>query len=469
MKKVLTWFLVIVLSVSLAACTSAMNRNRTAGEVVSPAPDGVQPEITILFTSKTDLEEWNGNFTYYKYKMDFEKAYGVKVNYEVLPPETSEASEFFTHRTFPYRERLAARLEQKNGPELIYKDSFVPMESPSIQKAVVNLRGKIANLDHIYDGLLGNEAYYIPISMLKVALVTNQSVFKDVGIKEPGAAWNVKDYIKARKLWAAKSERFFTIQEFGDIVSSHIYDLNLFEENKAKINTPEVKERINAIRDEILSGKYKLDSTYTYENYNNMFFEESSEEFNQVMELIMSDQYQNDCFLRYASGNPLNPKLTGKLLAEGNVVSAPPYPAMRLDIMFNAFMVNKNGENLDLAYAFVDGLLSRKIQMEIYNANNSENDFFYPVSKEIEAEIKMLESQEKLDPKAIALKDYVLGNIKNGKFQLYSYKNEKEESLYFMWYSDMLKFIFTDKPYADMRLSNALQALEDKYNMILNE
>lgn len=133
-------------------------------------------------------------------------------------------------------------------------------------------------------------------------------------------------------------------------------------------------------------------------------------------------------------------------------------------------MVNKNGKNLNLAYAFINGILSNTTQMDIYQSNRiNVYQAFYPVSKEIETDIKTLEPKENLNPAAIKLKEDVLSEIKNEKVQRTSFKNEKEERIFSSWYGDMLQFIFTDKPYTDAELSKALQILEDKYTILLNE
>lgn len=469
MKRIISRILIILLIILPTACTSTTNKKNTSGDVINPAPTGEKQELTILFDAIGEINLWNENIAYTNYKSDFEKAYGVKVKLEALSPYTDFTPDFYMKRTSEYNEKLAAKLYLKNGPELIYKRFFFPQESPSIKKAIVNVKGKIKNLEKIYDAFLVNDLYYIPISVTVPCLELQKKVLIDLGIKKTIINWNKANYIKVRKQWAV-TKPLFTFSELTDIISSYMDNITLFDGNQVRINTPEMKACISAIRKEIWSGNYKLDKNYTYKNYYNMIFDDTSDEFKKGMIQMQSMEYNEKCLFTPNSENALNTKFTSDRFNYGNMLTLQPFTIGKIDKLYSAFMVNKNGKNLELAYAFINGLLSKKTQLAIFMASRiSESQSFYPVSKEIEGDIKTLESKEKLSPKAITLKESVLNQIKNERVLKPYFKNEKEERIYSSWYGDILQFIFADTPYTDAELTKALQILEDKYTVLLNE
>lgn len=468
MKRIISAILIIVLVISQTACLRTINNSSAEGEVIIPTPNEKAAELTILFDSEGELNLWSDNKAYSNYKIEFEKAYGVKVNLEALSPYNDFAPDFYMKRAEEYDEKLMTKLYLQNGPELIYKRFFIPMESPLIGKTVVNVTDKIKNLDNIYKAFLSDNMYYVPVSMVIPALEMPQKTAVNLGIKEPVISWNKKDYIETRKQWAAASKPLLTFAELSDIIAGYMDGITLFDGNQVKINTPEMKACISEIRKEILSDNYKLHNDYTYKNYYNMIFDNSSQEFKESLLQMRKNENNQECFNKASSRNALNTRFTSDSLNVGNNVTLEPFALAGINTLFNAFMINKKGKNLNLAYEFLNGILSKKTQLDIYQANRMNTyEAFYPVSKEIETEIETLEAKEELNPIAIKLKKEVLSKIKEEKIQVAAFKNEKEKQIFSSWYGDIMQFIFAEKPYSDEELSAALKVLEDNYIIYL--
>jgi ABC-type glycerol-3-phosphate transport system substrate-binding protein len=140
----------------------------------------------------------------------------------------------------------------------------------------------------------------------------------------------------------------------------------------------------------------------------------------------------------------------------------------RPDLSTWGFLVNRNGKELELAYEFINGILSNEVQLRLLD-NPTGVFCYYPVSKAVEGDIGNMEKKKQLNEGAIELREYALNKVKSGEFSMDFYINEKERDMFASVLKDISEYIFADKAYTDEELSRELQVLEDKYNIWLNE
>lgn len=452
MKKVLCIVILLSIIISITSCQTGGDKEHAAGEVVKPG-EGAAAEISIIVMP--DMYSWAKSDIFANYEKDFEKKYGVKVNYIVLDDGDPSVA-------------LMTKLAVKNGPELILGDD------PDVMKlvengAVADINDKVENLNKIYDSFIHEQTYFLPIGIDVRPIILKRDMLEELGIDIPAFDWTYKDYYKMKEKWLAGSERIFTRNELVETSYRYITELNLFDyqNKKAHINTDEFKRAISKIKKEINSGNYKLNKNYKYENYYNLLFEYSSQEFMKDRELVESKEY-----LEQDIQNTKNERRVNLLSAEevemamyGNMTVRPNCMMSDAQIWGLGFLVNRNGANLELAYEYLNGLLSDELQLKIFE--DQELDL-YPVSEAIEDRIEEIEKQKNSD-EAIQLKSYVLDKVKKGEYQLLIHLDTSVKENYLMIMKDILKFIFADKPYTDAELSAELQKLENKYNIWLSE
>jgi spermidine/putrescine-binding protein len=377
-----------------------------------------------------------------------------------------------------FQKKINTHLHEKKGAELILgNDSQRDMVKLLIkQSAVMDLRDKVPNIKKIYDALLNQEVYYVPIGMDYNGPNFNKKVLQELGIKELGIEWEPKDYFELKEKWLKHSPRYFTVGEFNYITDRYLWQCKLYDaqNKKATINTPEVKSAIKSIRDEIY-GSYELNNNYKYENYYNMLYEPASEEALSEEALLFTKEYKQQDL--YARGNSnTSSRLYARQIQDAldsGLVFSPNYKDIDTDLYSYGFLVNKNGNNLELAYEFINGLLADETQMEMWQPDVVYQ--YYPVNKEIEEEIIKAELQENADQKAIAIKEAALNRIKQGHAHLLVLKNMgnatmlEDYQLYERLKKQMIKFIFADMQYSDEELSRELKNLEAEYTIWLNE
>ncbi|HYF81421.1 MAG TPA: extracellular solute-binding protein [Clostridia bacterium] len=462
LKKLWIMLLIIITGFALWACSAFPEKAKAAGQVIRP--EDTKLELNIIF------EVANAGFTelepFKEFKKSFEKQYGVKVNYikigGAIPTDENIES---------FRKELAAKLHLKDGPELIYYNGGFDFSALIKQKAVIDVRDKIRNVDSIYPSLAGNELYCVPIAISYKSIVFNRKILEELGIREPEPGWDKESYYDIKGKWLDKREVAFDYYEYNDIINKYLHNLDIVngEKKRAAINTLEMKDCIKKIRAEIFSGKYKLKSNYKYENYYNMLYEYLSDEYEEDAEQRHSKAYSSQGLrnkIYEATITPLKPKHTSYRIESGEAVFMPHFSDENSWLAYHGFLVNRKGKNNELACEFINGLLSKEVQMQIYE----DNDGLYPVNKELEGTIRGIEAQAKLDDRAVVLKEHVLDQIKSGKCKLWTDSSKVEESeLLWKLVKDLSKYIFADKDYTDQELSNELKSLEDKYNIWLNE
>lgn len=459
MKKKLAMTLIItmLLSMILSGCDKASNISKSVIK-----PDGETLELTILI-SVEDINFFKKNQVLDEYKKSFEKNFGIKVTYS--PVGTIINSDESLNN---YYKELATKLYTKGGAELIYC-SDITIETLIKQKAVLDLSDKVKNISNIYDGLLGKEVFYVPIGIGGRVMALNKDVLLELGLNEPDFDWSLNNYYEIRDKWVSKNVRVFTSRDYYDIYGKYLSDVRVFdmENNKAHVNTEEIVSTINKMREEIFSGKYELEN-FTYENYYNMLYVPTSEEWIDNYKIKSSTEYKNSHFLNESMGNDIDPFKAKDIDGRRNInnlIVLPDVKNTKKYLSTWGFMVNANGKNLDLAYEFINGMLENEFQWKIFE----DKDLMYPVSKNIEADILNLEANQGLDEKSIEMKKYFLDQVKNGNRQFAITQSYKENQLREMFIKDFSQFIFGDKSYSDTELSIELQKLEDKYNIFLSE
>lgn len=460
-KRLISIILVLLMIFSMTACTADKREAASKGNIVSPAPNEGNAELTILVNAVDYPTIKTGVFSNYIDK--FEKDFGVKINFEKITTDASgwitpEEQDFYIKKLFP-------KLSVKEGPELIFAE-YMSMGALIKQQAFVDLQGKLVNLNKVYDKLLEEKVYYAPVGMRYYAYSLKQDALESVGIKAPDLDWSSKEYYDIREKWITYNVVYFNSYEYYKVFNSFINLKSLYNEEAKHviINTPEVEQKLRNARDYIFNGKYVINSNYKYRNYYNMIFENASKESEEDMQLYNRNNNNG----HIDGGNIANlfraEELSSKNKKDGTVMY-PQFSDREVIIESCGFVVNKNGRNLELAYEFINGLLNDDIQMSMFN----EGGYYFPTNKEIEADILKNESEKNLDQKAIELKAYALQQLKEGKCKLWNTLDQSFSSLNFMMYKDFSKFILADNPYSDVELSAELQKLENKYNIWLSE
>lgn len=468
MKRFVVILLVIAMIFTVACSGNERNASR---EVVKPNPEGSKPEITIL-VSKGD--EWLLKSVIMKnYINKFEEGYGVTVKLQEIGNSQSLyyiGNQIFVNEAVDeYEKELSAKLHQKDSPEIIFY-SFIPLNSLIRQGVADDVRGKISNLNKLHPGLLKEEVYYIPIDIFHMPTVLNMDVIKTLQIDEPNFTSRKQDYLEIRDKWLQQVKPQFTSREFIDIVAKYLIDLEIFNEDKSKVtvNSSEMCKAINSIKKEIYNGSYILPQDYTYTNYYNMLFERQRTEYDKDRSFIATKEYQINSFRNYEEESSINALRAGDsnyMIESGDVV-LPNLLEDKIYLYSHGFMINRNGKNKELAYEFVNGMLDNEVQLEIFKDSLFS---YYPVNKEIEKEINIIEKSRKYETEAIGLKNYILKEIEDGNALLSVERYDSEYEIFWMLVKDLTKYIFAEKTYTELELKQELQKLEDKYNIYLSE
>ncbi|HYF81418.1 MAG TPA: hypothetical protein VEB00_00105 [Clostridia bacterium] len=462
-KRILATVFILVMAFQLVSCASGYKTGSASQDIVTPASANEKQKLTILY-HKENAHSLTENMYIESYNTTFERSYGVDVEFA---PESLMVGDNIDLRDMEKIEaKFAVKLVAEAAPDLIFTDG-IHMNGLISQKAVAEVGDRIPNLDKVYDGLLGDEVYYVPIAMNYYSYGMKRSTLKSLGFGEPDLNWTRKDYLEIRDRWLTenKSNIYFTLAEFGDIIFGFEKDLNIFDSlnKRVNINTPEVKKWVSDIRNEIFYGKYKLEKGYTFNDYYSKLYENLSEEM--IWDLELYQQNKNN-HIKTGLMSLLRADMSSSEMQGNDVVAVPQYNDYTQYLDTYGFMVNKRSKNIELACEYINGLLNNETQLELYKTDLYK---FYPVNMKIEKIIEELEAQKNPGKRAVELKKYVLEQIRDGKCKIWSNIDERELKLVDMLLKDLCRYIFADKQYSNEELGVELKKLENKYNLWLNE
>lgn len=462
-RKAMMVMLTLLLIIAQIACS---NNTKAVGKqegIVIPKSNEGEPSLTIVL-NPYDYDAFFMSEYYLDYVSKFERNYGVAIKYEKIGDIHNGVIEPEDHDE--YIKKLSTKLYAKDGLELIF--SYMWAIEPLIkQGAAVKLNEKVPNAKNIYFGLLEDENYFAPISIQYRPIMINLEALKTTGLKAPELDWTTKEGFDIRTKWLGANQVYFNSYEW-EVMFHHIVKLDEAYDpanNKLALDTPIIKQRIKDFRSYILNGNYIINKSYTFENYYRMIYEADSPEGKEDFRLW---QINNESGL--IDGAPfLNLLKPADVEVENEINGTMALPKFSdTEVMLEAygFAVNKNGKNLELAYEFINGLLSDEIQLSIYQNDKLK---FYPVIETIEKDIKAIEAEIVEDQRVIDAKEYVLDQLKTKKFKLWNTANLDFTYLKRMIQRDLTPIILADTEYTEAELSTELQKLEDKYNIWLNE
>lgn len=450
MKRVNIVIICLILILSIIGCSNDSIKS------VQKQGSG-QIEIIIM------IDDYNYEYmnTTYKilenYSQRFEHEKETKVNFDIIT--ASNADDYYKKKNI--------KLYLNDGPTLIFISEYEPYKNYIEQGIAFDIKGKIPNLEKVYNVLFIDGSYFVPIGMSCWSTVLNRSSFEKLGIDEPNPYWTRDDYLKIKEKWLKLEPKYFTRFEYWEILIPALNELDILDEPNKKINlnSQEVIQLIKDIRQDVFSDKYILNEDYTYENYYNMIFEKESEE------------YKDSNYLeKYFDSKGLTPTYSGtsnglKSLEVSNFIDTNndivlPNVAYGENDLFGVwgFIVNRNGKNIELGMEFINGLLKDDVQLETFTQEYSS----YPVNKEIENDISKIEEEKSINEKAIDLRKYILSQIETGNYRR-SHSSKIKQEMQIMLHKDFAKYIFADEPYTDKELSDELQKLEDKYGVWIRE
>lgn len=453
------WIVVLMTALLLfgTACESAGHKTSGGADIVKPG-ENTTPEINILVTP--NVLNWMKNESFQNYNKEFEKQYGVKVKYQTYG-ETENREDG--------KKELFTKLLTKDGPELIMDDTQASYDFIK-QGAAMDVSSKIKNLEKIYKTMISEQTYYVPIGMYYSGMMLREDALKALKLTAPDVNWTEEEYYRIYDKWISTTTQPFTRYEYFEILHRYFGPLELFDlhNKKANLNSAELKSAIENMRKKIFSGSFVLKKGYGYENYYNMIYEYTSEEYSEDRTIRTSKAYKEQS-LRVATTEGITNILYSKdvdLRRSGKLVVLPNCMTESTNIWTLGFIVNKNGKDLELAYEYINGLLSDELQQKIYE--DEELDI-YPVNQGIENDISKIEDAKGYSEEAKQIRGYVLDKIKKGEFVLTELSGTSEVEMFEMFIKDMMPFIFAEQPYSDSELSVKLKELENKYNILLNE
>ncbi len=450
LKKVCIMFMCLILILSIIGCSNDSIKE-------AQKHNSGQKEITIL------INDFNYNYvdsTYRilrNYSQRFGHEKGVKVKFDIITASNAD----------DYDKKKNIKLYLNDGPTLIFISEYEPYKNYVEQGIAFDVKGKIPNLEKVYNELLNDGSYFVPIGMSCWSTVLSRSSFDKLGIDEPNPDWIRNDYLGIREKWLKLEPEHFTRFEYWELLIPALNELDILDElnRKVSLNNPKVIDCINDVRKEIFSDKYILNEDYTYDNYFNMIFEKESEEYKESSYLQEYFDSKGLTPTYSGAGNGLKSLEVSDVIGINNDIVLPNV-VYGEDEIFEVwgFIVNRNGKNIELGMEFTNGLLKDDVQLEMFTQEYSA----YPVNKEIEDEISKIEEEKSINEKAVELRKYILNQIKAGNYRR-SYSSKIKQEVKIMLQKDFAKYIFADEPHSDKELSTEFQKLEDKYNMWLNE
>ena len=441
-------------------CTACEAAGTNEGLVLNPDEKGNQPSITIVM----NVPEY-ANFRFEKlddYTAQFEKSMGVKVNIDIIKQNPGRFTD--AEDEDAYMKELSTRLYMKDGPELIFTEYFY-FKQVIEQNAVEELDGKVSNIDKLYRGLLQEKNYYVPIGMSYYCFGINNSILKELDAPEPDLNWTQKDYFRLWDQWIETAKPYFNAAEYNDIYNRYIQSqLNLkYDRASIDIDIPTVIAGIKNARGLIYGGSYRLHKDYRYQNYYNMMFVEGSKESTASQELYDANKEAHIRNTLVLNGFRVDEIM--KKSKANDAVIFPQYSNEKAYVSTCGFLVNKNSKNKELAYEFINGLLSDEEQWKLFD----EGGRYYPVSKAIESEVLNIEAQRYENSKAVELKKFLLNQLDNGRCETDAAVDAGMKAIKEMLRRDLSKYMLSDEEYSDDELKVELKKLTDKYNVWLSE
>lgn len=465
MKSIKSAFLVILVALLVLSQIACSNSSKQAagqdGNVV-PKPDGEETTLTIM-VSAYEYNYLAGTKPFIDYTYKFEKDFGVDVKYEKIG---SIPGEYLTQKdSDEFLKKLSTKLYAEEGPELIFS-VYSNVEPLIVQGAVAKLNDKVPNIKNVYSGLLDDEVCFVPVGINFPFILFDLEALTTNGYKVPEMNWTSKDLFDLRTKWLEENSIYFNSHEWGRVFDA-IIDLDKLydsKSNKFTLDTPETRQAIKDVRSYIFNGNYIINKNHKFEDYYNMFFEINSPEFIENGELF--DKNREAGFFDIGSASNLLKAIDEETAHKnGGTIAMPIFSDEEVILDATTFGINKNGKNLELAYEFINGLLSDEVQKSIYD----DDDRYYPASKSIETDILELEAARVKDQRVIDVKEYALNQIKSQKMKLWNTMNIDLINLKSELEKDLATIILADNECSEVEMSAKLREFESKYNIFLNE
>ena len=461
-KKIILIISMIIILIITTQCTTTRETEN------SKSDEDKTKEITIMIwkAEYNQIEQMYGVLEVYKDK--FESETGNKIVFDVIHTNTYD----------DYIKKMNVKLYLKDGPTLIFFGELGSYKKYVDGGIALNVDNKILNLSKVYNNLK-YKGGFIPIGMNHYTLKFNKEKLDDLGVKEPNVNWTRDDYENIMKKWRAKEPRVFNMHEYEKVVLLPLRNISILDSENGNIdlNNSRMIQFINDARSKLYSGDYIPNSNYTYKDYSDIFQEIYSPRY---MEMVGEERQhrkrkQEDLENSFRT-NGLKSILTSRIMDNKHEIRSYTLssPEVILPNVINpedklktwGFIVNKNGRNTDIGMEFLNGLLSDKTQLIMFNGTDVGA---YPVNKEIEDEIERIEKQRNMNQQAVILRKYILKKIENGEYEPYGHQDDKERELRKILHKDISKFIIAEEPYTDEEISRELEKLESRYNIWLNE
>jgi ABC-type glycerol-3-phosphate transport system substrate-binding protein len=208
MRKITAILLVLAIAFSLASCSKT--KNAGGDGVIPPVPKDGKLEMTILMSSE-DYSDLPTNTWLYQYIAKFKRDFGVDIKFDQIKTSRSMLTD---EAQDEYLKNLYVKLTTKDGPDLIFNrlTNFEPLVE---QQAVIDLRGKVANIDKIYNSLLRERVYYVPLGLDYMGMSVNRATLAELKVDESGMNWMPKDYYAVRNKWVLKNKPLFNSYEYS--------------------------------------------------------------------------------------------------------------------------------------------------------------------------------------------------------------------------------------------------------------
>ena len=201
-KRTLSVILLLVMAFQLISCTRVYKTSNASQGIISPVNNNKKPMVTILYHTE-NRHSLTENKYIKNYNEDFERNFGVEVRF--VPESLLVGDNIDLKDMEEIEKKFAAKLVSDTAPDLIFTDGL-RMNGLIDQKAVAEVGVRIPNLDKVYEGILADEVYYVPVAMNYYSYVLRRAMLKDLGIGEPDLNWTKRDYLEIRDKWLSANK-----------------------------------------------------------------------------------------------------------------------------------------------------------------------------------------------------------------------------------------------------------------------
>lgn len=439
-KYILILFFMSIVIITSCSDTDSNKDSKTKNLTIYVPSMYNNPELTFIVSQKDK----------------FEKENNVKINIDTLKDTKYEDR----------NKAITSMMSKKNGPSLIFVGTNDSYKWYIESGVALNAEGKVSNRKKLLE-YINIDEYFTPISLSVYSRAINKAVLEEIGESPPPLDWDYSDY---KDLWLAEAKKrgkILSAQTYSEAFSV-IFDKIQFinrEKKEVNLNNDKVKQAFKEFKDIIHSSYFEHPENYTFENYENLLKEYKSEEWERAD--TISNSISNERLLGGGGFNVLFPITKFDSIMMKKYIHQPPIKSKNGNILTSGFIVNRNGENIDLAWKFLDYVLQEEVQQNMINYNHY---YMYPVLQSLEEDLmKTIKQKGDIPERFLKIREIVLEKIIDGEYSVIVPGNSAPDTEKANIYQLTIDYVFSEEEFTDKELAYRLKIIEDAYNIWLNE